>query len=69
MFLPGKPLQPILMNYCSLFGPFETHEENEVCDYSSYCCFQNTSFSWQHTKWEKSARVFVPGKPLQPSVM
>jgi hypothetical protein len=67
VFVPGKPLQLIVMQHSSLFSPFISFEEKEVLWLVPLWLYSQHFVFFITYEWTKYVRVFVPGKPFQPS--
>ncbi len=52
-----------------LVGPISKLQKIKCGEYNPWVCIHNTSFLFVSYEWSLKAKVFVPAKPFQPSVM
>ncbi len=67
MFDPGKPFQPSVIRHSSILYQFVSWKENEVLGIRSLGSYEEHFIFYVTYKWAQYGRVFVPGKPIQPS--
>ncbi len=69
MFVHGKPFQLSFMEHSCFLGPFISYEENKVFWILSQGLYSQHFIFLVTCEWAQYARVFVPAKPFQLSVM